>query len=49
MEKLYFEMRWDLAQWLERLTANVQCATGQDSVLGSSDTVESEEQQMKPC
>jgi hypothetical protein len=40
---------WDLAKWLERLTANAVVATVLGSIPASSDTVESEAQQMKQC
>ncbi len=40
---------WDLAEWLERLTANAVVATVLDSISASSDTVESEGRQMKQC
>jgi hypothetical protein len=33
---------WDPTEWLERLTANAEVATGQGSIPASSDTVESE-------
>ncbi len=33
---------WDLAEWLERLTANAKVATVLGSIPESSDTVESE-------
>ncbi len=39
----------DLAQWLERLTANAKVATVLGSIPASSDTVESERRQMKQC
>jgi hypothetical protein len=39
---------WDLAKWLERLTANVKVAIVLGSIPSpSSDTVESEGRQMK--
>ncbi len=41
--------RWDLAEWLENLTANTVIATVLGSFLASSDTVESEGRQMKQC
>jgi hypothetical protein len=40
---------WDLAEWLECLTANVKIATVLGSVSASSDTVESEGRQMRHC
>jgi hypothetical protein len=40
---------WDLTEWLERLTANAEVATGLGSIPTSSDTVESEWRQMKEC
>ncbi len=40
---------WDLAEWLERQTANVVVATVPSSIQASSDTVESEGWQMKQC
>jgi hypothetical protein len=39
----------DLAEWLERLTANAVVATVLGSIPGSSDTVDSEGRQMKQC
>jgi hypothetical protein len=39
----------DLAEWLERLTANAVVATVLGSIPASSDTVESEGRQMKQC
>jgi hypothetical protein len=39
----------DQAEWLEHLTVNVKVATVLGSVPASSDTVESEERQMKQC
>ncbi len=41
--------RWDLAEWLERLTAYAEVATVLVSIPASSDTVESEGWQMKQC
>ncbi len=41
--------QWDLAEWLERLTANAKVATVLSSIPASSDTVESEGRQMKQC
>ncbi len=38
---------WGIAEWLERLTANVEVATVLGSIPASSDTVESEGRQMK--
>ncbi len=43
------ESGWDLAEWLERLTANAVVATVLGSIPASSDTVESEGRQMKQC
>ncbi len=40
---------WDLAEWLERQTANTVVATVLGSIPASSDTVESEGRQMKQC
>ncbi len=40
---------WDLAEWLNRLTANAVVATVLCSIPASSDTVESEGRQMKQC
>ncbi len=40
---------WDLAEWLERLTANAEVAAVLASIPASSDTVESEGRQMKQC
>ncbi len=40
---------WDVTEWLERLTVNVKFATVLVSIPASSDTVESEGQQMKQC
>ncbi len=42
-------MRWDLAYWLERLTANAPVATVLGSIPASVGTVESEGRQMKQC
>ncbi len=42
-------LTWDLAEWIERLTANAEVATVLGSILASSDTVESEGRQMKQC
>jgi hypothetical protein len=42
-------MRWDVAEWLDRLTDNAKIATVLGSIPASSDTVESEGQQMKQC
>jgi hypothetical protein len=39
----------DLAEWLERLTANAVVATVLGSIPASSDTVESVGRQMKQC
>ncbi len=39
----------DLAKWLERLIANAEVPTVLGSIPASSDTVESEERQMKQC
>ncbi len=44
-----FSSGWDLAEWLERLTANAVVATVLGSIPASSDTVESEGRQMKQC
>ena len=43
------ERGWDLAEWLERLTANAVVATVLGSIPASSDTVKSEGRQMKQC
>ncbi len=44
------EYGWDLAEGLERLSAyTYKVATVLGSILASSDTVESEEWQMKKC
>jgi hypothetical protein len=43
------EKSTDLAEWLERLTATAVVATVMGSIPASSDTVESEGQQMKQC
>ncbi len=40
---------WDLAFWLDRLTAPAEVATVVSSIPASSDTVESEGRQMKQC
>ncbi len=40
---------WDLAEWLERLTANAVVGTVLGSIPASSDTVESVGPQMKQC
>ncbi len=40
---------WDLAECLERLTANAVVATALGSNRASSDTVESERRQMRQC
>ncbi len=40
---------WDLAEWLERLTANAEVSTVLGSILAPSDTVEYESRQMKQC
>ncbi len=42
-------MHGDLAEWLERLTANAEVATVLCSIPASSDTMESEGRQMKQC
>jgi len=39
----------DLAEWLERLTADAKVATVLGSIPASSDTLESEGRQMKQC
>ncbi len=47
-----YKKKWcglDLADWLERLTANAAVATVMGSISASSDTVESEGRQMKQC
>ncbi len=43
------ECGWDLAEWLERLTANAVVATVLGSIPASFDTVESEGWHMKQC
>jgi hypothetical protein len=43
------EFGWDLAGWLERLTANAEGATVLGSIPASSDAVESKGRQMKQC
>jgi hypothetical protein len=40
---------WDLAERLERLTANAEVVTVLGTIPASSDTVESEGRQMKQC
>ncbi len=40
---------WDLAEWLERLTANAPVATVLGSIPASVGKVESEGRQMKQC
>jgi len=40
---------WDLAEWLERLTANAVVATVLGTIPESSDTVEFEGRQMQQC
>jgi hypothetical protein len=40
---------WDVAEWLECLTASAEVATVMGSIPASSDTVESERRQMKQC
>ncbi len=40
---------WDLAEWLDRLTADAKVATVLGSIPAFSDTVESEGRQMKQC
>ncbi len=45
----YFDSNQDLAEWLERLTANAEVATVLGSIPASFDTVESEGRQMKQC
>jgi hypothetical protein len=42
-------MRSTVAKWLERLAVNAKVAAVLGSILASSDTVESEGQQMKQC
>ncbi len=49
IESWFSKCAWDLAEWLERLTANTKIATVLGSIPASSDTVESEERQMKQC
>ncbi len=44
-----FHSGWDVAEWLERLTANAKVATVLGSIPASSVTVESEGRQMKQC
>jgi hypothetical protein len=43
------ECGWDLAERLERLTANAKVATVLGSIPASFDTVESKGRQMKQC
>ncbi len=43
------ECGWDLAEVIERLTANAVVPTVLGSILASSDTDESEGRQMKKC
>jgi hypothetical protein len=43
------ECGWDLAEWLEHLTASAIVATVLNSIPASSDTVESEGRQIKQC
>ncbi len=45
----YYFSGWDLAEKLERLTANANVPTVPGLMPASSDTVESEERQMKQC
>ncbi len=45
VDKIWPSSEWDLAEWLERLTV----VTVLGSIPASSDTVESERQQMKQC
>jgi hypothetical protein len=40
---------WDVAEWLERLSANAEVATVLASIPASSDTMESEGWKMKHC
>jgi hypothetical protein len=42
-----FSSSGNLAEWLERLTANAEVATVRGSIPAISDTVESEGRQMK--
>jgi hypothetical protein len=42
-------MGWDLAEWLERLTANAEVATVLGSIPASYDTEGSEGRQIKQC
>ena len=44
-----FIERWDLAEWLERLTANANVTIVLVSIPASSDTVEFEGRHMKQC
>ncbi len=44
-----FDVWWDLAEWLERLTVNAPVATVLGSIPASVGTVESEGRQMKQC
>ncbi len=46
---VYSKNGWDLAEWLERLTANAPVATVLGSIPASVGTVESEGRQMKQC
>ncbi len=47
-----YKLGWDIAEWLERLTANAVVATvlgSVGSIPASSDTLKSEGRQMKQC
>jgi hypothetical protein len=44
-----YKFGWDLAEWLERLTANAVVATVLSSISASSDIGKSEGRQMKQC
>ncbi len=46
---VYINSGWDLAEWLERPTANAEVATVLGSIPAVSDRVESEGRQMKQC
>jgi hypothetical protein len=46
---IYRYLKLNLAEWLERLTANAVVAIVLGSIPASSDTVESEGRQMKQC
>ncbi len=49
LASLFLKSGWDLAEWLERLTANAEVATVPGSVPASFDTVESEGRQLQQC